>query len=258
MGKTLKTENRFWLQPANRYWLEQVAWSEWNMVEEKCMVAEDEPWRAEDDDMETAQKVHELQERIETLERRLRCENSPLEYVIKAVKEKARYGSPEAAFELFQQQDYIYRDCAEWRERVDGLKEFLLAEKRQSLLPPSSAAVRATDRQLAAAICAINGKDGVLNEYQNWLGVCCYVSARCGYPLDLKLCCERLAGLHYPTKLYRQVKYENIRMFSNWNFVKAGYDNWATLKVNDQERTLFIKCRDTAMELERALSEGDI
>ena len=45
-----KSENRFWLQPANKYWLEQVAWSEWNMLEEdcslekNCMVAEDEPW----------------------------------------------------------------------------------------------------------------------------------------------------------------------------------------------------------------------
>jgi hypothetical protein len=31
-----KSENRFWLQPANKYWLEQVAWSEWNMLEEDC------------------------------------------------------------------------------------------------------------------------------------------------------------------------------------------------------------------------------
>ena len=45
-----KSENRFWLQPANKYWLEQAAWSEWNMLEDGCsleenyMVAEDEPW----------------------------------------------------------------------------------------------------------------------------------------------------------------------------------------------------------------------
>jgi len=256
-----KSENRFWLQPANKYWLEQAAWSEWNMLEDGCsleenyMVAEDEPWRAEDDDMETAQKVHALQERIETLEQRLRCENSPLEYVIKAVKEKARYGSPEAAFEFFQQQDYIYRDCAEWRERVDGLKEFLLAEKRQSLLPPSPSANYPTDEQMADAISSICGEGKALDEYQNWLGVCCYACARCGYPMDLKKSCEKLQRLPYRSPLYREVKYDNIRMFSNWNFVKAGYDQWATFNVNDQERTLFIKCRDTAVALDKALRD---
>lgn len=251
--RTLKTENRFWLQPANRYWLEQAAWSEWNMLAENCMVAEDEPWRAEDDDMETAQKVHELQERIETLERQLRCENSPLEYVIKAVKEKARYGSPEAAFELFQQQDYIYRDCQQWRERVDGLKEFLLREKAKALLPPSPSANYPTDQQMADAISSINGEGQPLGEYQNWLGVCCYASARCGYPMDLKMCCEKLKQLPYRGTLYREVKFENIRAFSNWKFVKAGYEQWPTYKTNDQDRTLFIKCRDTAVALDNAL-----
>jgi hypothetical protein len=112
-----------------------------------------------------------------------------------------------------------------------------------------------SDAQMADAISSINGKGKVLDEYQNWLGVCCYVSARCGYPMDLKMCCERLKQLPYRNPLYREVKYENIRAFTNWNFVKAGYDQWPTMKVNDQERTLYVKCRDTAMALENALMD---
>ena len=108
---------------------------------------------------------------------------------------------------------------------------------------------------MADAICSICGEGKALDEYQNWLGVCCYACARCGYPMDLKKSCEKLQRLPYRSPLYREVKYDNIRMFSNWNFVKAGYDQWATFNVNDQERTLFIKCRDTAVALDKALTD---
>ncbi len=112
-----------------------------------------------------------------------------------------------------------------------------------------------TDEQLADAISSICGEGKALDGYQNWLGVCCYACARCGYPMDLKKSCEKLQRLPYRSPLYREVKYDNIRMFSNWNFVKAGYDQWSTFNVNDQERTLFIKCRDTAMALDKALMD---
>ena len=52
-----------------------------------------------------------------------------------------------------------------------------------------------TDEQLADAISSICGKGKPLDEYQKWLGVCCYVSAKCGYPIDLDACCRRLAVL---------------------------------------------------------------
>lgn len=247
--RTLKTENRFWLQPANRYWLEQVAWSEWNMV------AEDEPWRAEDDDMETAQKVHELQERIETLERQLRCENSPLEYVIKAVKEKARYGSPEAAFELFQQQDYIYRDCQQWRERVDGLKDFLLREKAKALLPPSPNSRMVTDEQMAEAISSINGEKLPLNEKQKWMGVCCLVRARYGYPYDFEACCNRLANLPYKKDLYKECDWGNVRKLAGYSFCQEPYDKWHNYCPKKSESKLFDSCFYVARSLEEALEK---
>ena len=111
-----------------------------------------------------------------------------------------------------------------------------------------------TDEQLANAISSINGKGKVLDEYQKWLGVCCYVSARCGYPMDLESCCQRLANLPYKTPLEYVPQYKSIRVYATWNFVKAGYEQWSNLRVNDQERNLFIKCHDTALALVRALS----
>ena len=111
-----------------------------------------------------------------------------------------------------------------------------------------------TDQQMADAISSINGKGKVLDEYQKWLGVCCYVSARCGYPMDLESCCQRLANLPYKTPLEYVPQYKSIRVYATWNFVKAGYEQWSNLRVNDQERNLFIKCHDTALALVRALS----
>ena len=215
------------------------------------MVAEDSP---EDDEekIELKQKVSELKEKIEKLEKKLK--DSPFKYVVEAIKDKARYDSPSAAYDLFEKMDYIFRKCEQWTDNVKELKDFLLREKYKALQPPSPSVNYPTEQQMADAISSINGKDKELNEYQNWLGVCCYACARCGYPMDLKMCCERLKQLPYRSPLYREVKFDNIRAFANWNFVKAGYDQWPTLKVNDQERTLFVKCRDTAMALEKALT----
>lgn len=261
----------FWQQPANNYWnlpkrrarrrntlfndfKHDFPWlaTDGDLTFGRAtMVAEDSP---EDDEekIELKQKVSELKEKIEKLEKKLK--DSPLKYVVEAIKDKARYDSPSAAYELFEKQDYIFRDCDQWKDNVKELKDFLLREKYKALQPPSPSVNYPTEQQMADAISSINGKDKELNEYQNWLGVCCYACARCGYPMDLKMCCERLKQLPYRSPLYREVKFDNIRAFANWNFVKAGYDQWPTLKVNDQERTLFVKCRDTAMALEKALT----
>ena len=115
----------------------------------------------------------------------------------------------------------------------------------------------ATDEQLANAISSINGKGMMLDEYQKWLGVCCYVSAKCGYPIDLDACCQRLADLPYKTPLEYMPQYKSIRVYATWNFVKAGFDSWADFKPNDQERNLFVKCRDVALALEHVLKQNN-
>lgn len=264
----------FWLQPANNYWnltkhrarRRNTLFSDFRqdfpwMVSDDgdnfgygCMVAEDSPEVEENEELK--QKVCELKKKIEKLEQKMEEQNSPLVFVVEAIKEKARFDSPSEAFKLFQKLDYIFRNCDQWKENVKELKDFLLREKNRAMLPPPPCANYPTDQQLADAIGSICGEGKELNDYQSWLGVCCYASARCGYPLDLKICCEKLKQLPYRDTLYREVKFDNIRMFSNWNFVKAGYEQWPNMKINDQERTLFVKCRDTAMALEIALNKA--
>ena len=114
-----------------------------------------------------------------------------------------------------------------------------------------------TDEQLANAISSINGKEKMLDEYQKWLGVCCYVSAKCGYPIDLDACCRRLAVLPYKEPLEYMPQYKSIRVYATWNFVKAGFNSWADFKPNDQERNLFVKCRDVALALEYVLKQNN-
>jgi hypothetical protein len=112
-----------------------------------------------------------------------------------------------------------------------------------------------TDEQLADAISSICGKGKPLDEYQKWLGVCCYVSAHCDYPIDIDACCQRLAVLPYKEPLEYMPQYKSIRVYATYNFVKVGYDSWKTFKANDQERNLFVKCYDTALALDKALNK---
>lgn len=112
-----------------------------------------------------------------------------------------------------------------------------------------------TDEQLADAISSICGKGKPLDEYQKWLGVCCYVCAHCDYPIDIDACCQRLAVLPYKEPLEYMPQYKSIRVYATYNFVKVGYDSWKTFKANDQERNLFVKCYDTALALDKALNK---
>ena len=114
-----------------------------------------------------------------------------------------------------------------------------------------------TDEQLADAISSICGKGKPLDEYQKWLGVCCYVSAHCDYPIDIDACCQRLAVLPYKEPLEYMPQYKSIRVYATWNFVKAGFDSWEDFKPNDQERNLFVKCRDVALALEHVLKQNN-
>ena len=112
-----------------------------------------------------------------------------------------------------------------------------------------------TDEQMADAISSICGKGKPLDEYQKWLGVCCYVSAHCDYPIDIDACCQRLAVLPYKEPLEYMPQYKSIRVYATYNFVKVGYDSWKTFKANDQEKNLFVKCYDTALALDKALNK---
>ena len=139
-------DSEFWSKPANPYWnlpkmnityggprLDYFKRELPGLVTDGdffhgygLCVSEDEPEQEENNELKL--KVGELKKKIEKLEKKLK--DSPLKYVIAAIKKTARYDSPSAAFKLFEQQDYIYKDCEQWRENVGELEDFLLREKK--------------------------------------------------------------------------------------------------------------------------------
>ena len=113
-----------------------------------------------------------------------------------------------------------------------------------------------SEEQVARALLAINGKDKVLNNYQLWLGACCYLMKRCDYSQNLERCCDQIAKLPYGMmKLEIECKYENIRKFSFLKFVKEGIDTWDSYQPRKEEEKLFYGCKAVADELDRTLKQ---
>jgi hypothetical protein len=110
------------------------------------------------------------------------------------------------------------------------------------------------DEQIARAIKSINGKQNVLNNYQMWLGVCCLLSNKYGFPRNLEKCCDRIMNLPYEGgSLELECKYESIRKFAYMKFVNENVDDWETYIPKDDEKKLFNGCHDVAKQLEIAL-----
>ena len=112
-----------------------------------------------------------------------------------------------------------------------------------------------SDEEIAQAISSINGKDKVLNELQKWMGVCIFVQSRCGYPRDLKACCEKLAALPYDKPLEVPCYYDNVRKLAIYGFARLTYDQWPGYKPIETEKKNFASCFDVASELEAKLTE---
>lgn len=106
-----------------------------------------------------------------------------------------------------------------------------------------------TDEQIANAIRPINGEGKPLNGYQSWLGACCILSWKYGYPRNLKDCCKRVCSLPLEGVEYI-CKYENIRKFATYSFVKEDARLWSGYKPLESERTLFNECLSVAQALD--------
>ncbi len=129
--------NLFWSNPANSFWNlpkrktnrrdPRYRYFEENfpgMVNDDDitlgygMMASEVSPENEEENAELRQKVGDLKKKIENLEKKLKQLNSPLSYVVVAIKDKARYDRPSAAYELFEKEDYIFRNCEQWKENV--------------------------------------------------------------------------------------------------------------------------------------------
>lgn len=264
-------DSEFWSKPANPYWnlpkmnityggprLDYFKRELPGLVTDGdffhgygLCVSEDEPEQEENNELKL--KVSELKKKIEKLEKKLK--DSPLKYVIAAIKKTARFDCPSAAFELFKQQDYIYKDCEQWRENVGELEDFLLREKNKALLPPPPSVNYPTDQQMADAISSICGEGLPLDDKQKWMGVCCLARAKYGYPYDFEACCNRLAELPYKSKLYKECDYGSVRKLAIYGFCREPYDKWPDYRPNKTERKHFDNCFYVARELEVAINK---
>lgn len=262
--------NSFWVQPMKQYvddYFKPISRIEqrrrgylqsfpWLAAEDICgMGVPDEPVVEYRDTEETKQKVREMAALIETLEQKLENAKAPLMFVVEAIKNKARFVSPAAAYELFEQMDYIFKDCKPWNASVGQLKEFLLREKNKALLPPPSSAIMVTDEQMADAISNICGEGLPLDEKQKWMGVCCLVRARYGYPYDFEACCNRLAKLPYKKSLYKECDWGSVRKLAVYSFCQEPYDKWRNYCPKKSESKYFDNCYYVARSLENELEK---
>ena len=112
-----------------------------------------------------------------------------------------------------------------------------------------------TDEQIANAIRAINGKGKPLGGYQAWLGACCILSWKYGYPRNLKDCCERVSFLPLEGVEYI-CKYENIRKLIAVNsFIKEDARTWNSYKPKESERKLFNECLSVAQAFDAEIQK---
>ncbi len=112
---------------------------------------------------------------------------------------------------------------------------------------------RYSDEQIARALLSINGKDKALNNYQVWLGACCLLKGKYGFPKSLDACCDKIISLPYGCSLDIACKYESIRKFSYLNFVNEDVATWDSYQPKDEEKKLFYGCHQVATELDKAL-----
>ena len=133
-----------------------------------------------------------------------------------------------------------------------GTENYYSAEKK-------SKSTEYSDEQIARALKSINGKQNVLNNYQMWLGACCLLSSKYGFPHNLEKCCERIKNLPYEGEsLELECKYESIRKFAYMKFVNENVDTWESYTPKDDEKKLFYGCRDVVVELEKAIRREEL
>ena len=111
-----------------------------------------------------------------------------------------------------------------------------------------------SDETVARALSIINGKDNVLNNYQLWLGACCLLMWKYGFPHSLELCCKRIGELPFgDNPLELDCKYESIRKLAYLKFVNTDVDNWGSYKPAEDEKKLFYGCYAVVQELDKAI-----
>jgi hypothetical protein len=122
--------------------------------------------------------------------------------------------------------------------------------------PASTAQPKPTPEQLARALEANIGKGRAIDSQRAWLGACLLLGWKYGFPRNLQDCCRQVNQLPVDwTRVEYPCKYDNIRMFGSYKFVKEPVDDWPKLIPRDDERSVFVKCLDVSQELEKSIEQ---
>ena len=103
---------------------------------------------------------------------------------------------------------------------------------------------------------AINGKNKAIDSQRAWLGACLLLGWKYGYSRNLGDCCKQIEALPIDIEsLEFQCKYDSIRMYGSWKFIKEDYNNWPSYTPRDDERLIFEKCLAVAQALEKEIEK---
>lgn len=117
---------------------------------------------------------------------------------------------------------------------------------------------KVTNEDIAKTLIALNGKGKPVDTQTAWLGVCCYLAWKHGFPRNLGDCCKAIDNLPMNMEeLEYECKYESIRRFGCWNFVKVDVSQWPSYTPRADEKQMFLKCLAVSQALEAKLLENE-
>ena len=120
-----------------------------------------------------------------------------------------------------------------------------------------------SDEQIVRAICAINGKDKVLNTKQKWAGVYWLLRWAANYPSNSNDFCKKMNALPGHEQWEVACEYNNIRMLTTLSFMNQDARQINEVKPSKQDEGVFTMCREVVIALAQELaktmiSEGGI
>ena len=115
---------------------------------------------------------------------------------------------------------------------------------------------KVTEEIISRALIAINGKEKAVDSQRAWLGVCCLLGWKYDFPRNLADCCNSIKALGIDESLLEfKCKYDSIRMYGSWKFLKEKYEDWPSYTPRDDERQMFQKCLAVAQALDKEIEK---
>lgn len=115
-----------------------------------------------------------------------------------------------------------------------------------------------TDKQVAAALLNIIGKNKAIDSKQKWAGAHWYLRWVCNYPAKAQDFCTRINQLPFDEEPEIKCEYNNIRALSTLSFMNEDPEHLETVKYSKNDEPAFFQMREVVVALERELSKTDV